>query len=287
MTLTEICNKAQEIPASPSILPVCLKLLEDDDASLQELSDLVKQDLGLSASVLKLANSAAFGGEVSFDSLDDAIFRLGFSLTYNLIVTAAGGRWNNISLDGYSWTPGDFFRHSLTVAVAAQKIAKMLEICDADLAYTAGLMHESGKLALAYACPEAISQARVLVDEQAYNWLQAEEQVLGFNHTQISRELLGGWSFPDSLLQVAAHYPKPSATSGEFLTLVEVVHLAKHLAIQTGIGVGEDAFWLEVDPSVLTHIVGDHANFEDVYATIVADVRNRLQGGLLTGALAI
>lgn len=287
MTLTEICNKAQEIPASPSILPVCLKLLEDDDASLQELSDLVKQDLGLSASVLKLANSAAFGGEVSFDSLDDAIFRLGFSLTYNLIVTAAGGRWNNISLDGYSWTPGDFFRHSLTVAVAAQKIAKMLEICDADLAYTAGLMHESGKLALAYACPEAISQARVLVDEQAYNWLQAEEQVLGFDHTQISRELLGGWSFPDSLLQVAAHYPKPSATSGEFLTLVEVVHLAKHLAIQTGIGVGEDAFWLEVDPSVLTHIVGDHANFEDVYATIVADVRNRLQGGLLTGALAI
>ena len=279
MTLTEICIKAQEIPASPSILPVCLKLLEDDDASLQELSDLVKQDLGLSASVLKLANSAAFGGEVSFDSLDDAIFRLGFSLTYNLIVTAAGGRWNNISLDGYSWTPGDFFRHSLTVAVAAQKIAKMLEICDADLAYTAGLMHESGKLALAYACPEAISQARVLVDEQAYNWLQAEEQVLGFDHTQISRELLGGWSFPDSLLQVAAHYPKPSATSGEFLTLVEVVHLAKHLAIQTGIGVGEDAFWLEVDPSVLTHIVGDHANFEDVYATIVADVRNRLQGG--------
>ena len=202
-------------------------------------------------------------------------------------MTAAGGRWNNISLDGYSWTPGDFFRHSLTVAVAAQKIAKMLEICDADLAYTAGLMHESGKLALAYACPEAISQARVLVDEQAYNWLQAEEQVLGFDHTQISRELLGGWSFPDSLLQVAAHYPKPSATSGEFLTLVEVVHLAKHLAIQTGIGVGEDAFWLEVDPSVLTHIVGDHANFEDVYATIVADVRNRLQGGLLTGALAI
>lgn len=287
MTLTEICNKAQEIPASPSILPVCLKLLEDDDASLQELSDLVKQDLGLSASVLKLANSAAFGGEVSFDSLDDAIFRLGFSLTYNLVVTAAGGRWNNISLDGYSWTPGDFFRHSLTVAVAAQKIAKMLEICDADLAYTAGLMHESGKLALAYACPEAISQARVLVDEQAYNWLQAEEQVLGFDHTQISRELLGGWSFPDSLLQVAAHYPKPSATSGEFLTLVEVVHLAKHLAIQTGIGVGEDAFWLEVDPSVLTHIVGDHANFEDVYATIVADVRNRLQGGLLTGALVI
>ena len=287
MTLTEICKKAQEIPASPSILPACLKLLEDDDVSLQEFSDLVKQDLGLSASVLKLANSAAFGGEVSFDSIDDAIFRLGFSLTYNLVVTAVGGRWNNMSLDGYSWSPGDFLRHSLTVAVAAQKIAKMLEICDADLAYTAGLMHESGKLALAYACPEAINHARVLVEEHDCNWLQAEEKVLGFNHTQISRALLAGWSFPDSLLQVATHYPKPSATSGEFLTLVEVVHLAKHLAIQTGIGVGEDAFWLAVDPSVLSHIGGDYANFEDVYATIVADVRNRLQGGLLTGALAI
>ena len=287
MTLTEICNKAQEIPASPSILPVCLKLLDDSDASLQDLSDLVKQDLGLSASVLKLANSAAFGGEISFDSLDDAIFRLGFSQTYNLVVTAAGGRWNNMNLEGYSWTPGDFFRHSLTVAVAAQRIAKVLEICDSDLAYTAGLMHESGKLALAFACPEAINKARNLVDEQGCNWLQAEELVLGFNHTQISQALLGGWSFPESLLQVAAHYPKPSAISGEFLSLVEVVHLAKHMAIQTGIGVGEDAFWLEVDPSVLVHIGEDHTNFEDMYATIVADVRKRLQGSLLTGALAI
>lgn len=287
MTLTEICKKAQEIPASPSILPVCLKLLDDDDASLQELSDLVKQDIGLSASVLKLANSAALGGDVSFDSLDDAIFRLGFRLTYNLVVTAVGGRWSNISLEGYSWTPGDFFRHSLTVAVAAQKIAKILEICDVDLAYTAGLMHESGKLALAYACPEAINQARGLVNQSDCNWLRAEEMVLGFNHTQISKELLGGWSFPDSLLQVAAHYPKPSEISGEFLSLVEVVHLAKHMAIQTGIGVGEDAFWLEVDPPVLTHLGEDHENFEDLYATIVADVRNRLQGGLLTGALAI
>ena len=150
-------------------------------------------------------------------------------------MTAAGGRWNNISLDGYSWTPGDFFRHSLTVAVAAQKIAKMLEICDADLAYTAGLMHESGKLALAYACPEAISQARVLVDEQAYDWLQAEEQVLGFPHANISRAF-GRMGFPD-LLQVAAHYPKPSATSGVF-DPCGGCSLGEHLAIQTGIGGG-------------------------------------------------
>ena len=109
MTLTEICKKAQEIPASPSILPDCLRLLGDNDASLLELSDLVKQDIGLSASVLKLANSAAFGGEISFDSLDDAIFRLGFRQTYNLVVTAVGGRWNNINLEGYSWTPEIFF----------------------------------------------------------------------------------------------------------------------------------------------------------------------------------
>lgn len=287
MTLTEICKKAQEIPASPSVLPVCLKLLDDEDASLQELSDVVKQDIGLSASVLKLANSAAFGGEVSFDSLDDAIFRLGFSLTYNLVVTAAGGRWNNISLEGYSWTPGDFFRHSLTVAVAAQKIAKTLGICDAELAYTSGLMHESGKLALAYACPEVINQARAIVDEEACTWLEAEERILGFNHTNVSHALLGGWSFPDSLLQVAAHYPRPSATSGEYLNLVEVIHLAKHLAIQTGIGVGEDAFWLEVDPALSIDFGEGHANFEDLYATIVAEMRNRLQGSLLTGALTI
>ena len=147
-------------------------------------------------------------------------------------------------------------------------------------------MHESGKLALAYACPQAINEARAYVEEKGCNWLQAEELVLGFNHTQISLKLLGGWSFPDSLLQVAAHYPKPSAISGDFLSLVEVVHLAKHMAIQTGIGAGEDAFWLEVDAPAVIHLGEDYTNYEDVYATIVSDVRDRLHGAL-NGALVI
>lgn len=287
MTLEEICQKAQQIPASPSILPALLSLLGQENSTLQDLESVVKQDTSLSVAVLRMANSVAMGGAVRFESLDDAILRLGFISTHKLVVTVAGGRWNSINLSGYSWEPGDFFRHSLAVAVASRQLALTLGSCDPELAYTAGLMHEAGKLALAFSYPEAIELAREKRNELDFDWLQAEREVLGFNHTDISRELLQGWNFPQSLLEAVSFYPDPSMASEEFRALVETIHLGKHIAIQTGIGAGEDAFWLKADDAVLSHLGALELDLEDLIASVVADVSLLLQNALLNGPIKI
>jgi HD-like signal output (HDOD) protein len=285
MTIDEICQNAQQIPASPAILPSLLALLAREEASLVDLKRIVKQDTSLSVAVLRMANSAAMGGGVKFENLDDAILRLGFGLTYKLVVTVAGGRWNSIDMSGYSWAPGDFFRHSLAVAVAARSLAIELDSCQPELAYTAGLMHEAGKLALVFSNPLAIGRARAKQAELNCDWLEAERLVLGFNHTDISRSLLEGWSFPESLLDVVKFYPTPAQSAPEFRPLVETIHLAKHLAIQTGIGAGEDAFWLPVDNLTLNNLGAQDLDFEDIIASVVEELRYLLKDALLTGPI--
>ena len=126
-------------------LATLLALLASEDASLADLKEIVKQDTSLECGCLENGKILLrSGGGIHFANLDDAILRLGFSSTYKLVVTAAGGRWNSIDVSGYSWTPGDFFRHSLTVSVAARRLATELDSCEPELAYTAGLMHEAG-----------------------------------------------------------------------------------------------------------------------------------------------
>ena len=287
MHIEEICERAQSLPASPAILPSLLKLLAQEDASLNDLGEIVTRDSSLSASVLRMANSAFYGGRRSFDELSQALLQLGFAKTHELAVTVSGGRWNTVELEGYSWEPGDFFRHSLTVAVIAKKVSEKSSPELAEVAYAAGLMHEAGKLALAYAYPEGIEKVRERQQQKKESWLEAEQAVLGFSHTDISAKLLTDWGFPDSLLAVACFYPFPDQAAEANRRLVQIVHLAKHLTIQMGIGNGEDAFWLPLNEEVPPLLSLSEEDLEELISDSLEAARKLLRENMLSGRIKL
>lgn len=287
MTIDEICEKARSLPASPAILPALLELLGREDASLNDLQAIVEKDSSLGAAVLRMANSAFYGGRGTFDELQQALLQLGFSRTHELALTVSGGRWNTVDLEGYSWEPGDFFRHSLTVAVVAKNVAGKVGYDEVEVAYAAGLIHEAGKLALAYAYPEGIEQVRRRQSEKEESWLDAERTVLGFSHTDVSAELLERWNFPSSLLAVASFYPYPDQAEEENRQLVQIIHLAKHLTIQMGVGIGEDAFWLPLDEKVLESLSLSEEDLEALLESSLEAARKLLRENLLTGRIKL
>jgi HD-like signal output (HDOD) protein len=287
MEIEAICKKAQSLPACPAILPALLKLLARADASLKDLEAIIAQDTSLSAAVLKMANSAYYGGRGKFGDLPQALLQLGFTRTHELVLTVSGGRWNSVDLAGYSWQPGDYFRHSFTVAVVAKHIAKKIGYAQAEMAYVAGLMHEAGKLALAYAYPEGIEKVRQRQSETGEYWIDAERAVLGYAHTDVSRALLNQWRFPDALISAACHYPYPEQAEEDNRRLVGIIHIAKHLTIQIGIGNGEDAFWLPVSESILEELSLSEGDLEGLLESSIDAVRKLLQENMLTGAIQI
>lgn len=250
-SLSEVVRKATALPSAPWLLPKLMEQLANPDAAADQVEALIRMDSGLASGTLRLANSAYFNSSIPCDTLNDAIVRLGFREMYRLATTKIASGWLSASVEGYGWEPGDLYRHSLTVAVAADLLARRTETIEPEIAYTAGLLHDVGKLALAYGCSDHFETIRQYQANEHCAWRIAEHQVLGYDHTDISRELLIAWKFPASLIEVVQFYPRPSLSMDEYRLLVTHVHAAKHMALCLGTGVGEDGFQSELDESAL------------------------------------
>lgn len=249
--LSDVVSKAKELPSAPWLLPKLMQRLADSDSGADQIEALIKMDAGLASGTLRLANSAYFNSSVPCDSLSDAIVRLGFREMYRLATTKVASAWLTNHVDGYGWEPGDLYRHSLTVAVAADLLAKKVGHAEPEIAYTAGLLHDVGKLALAYICSERFDLVRRHQAETQCPWRVAEHEVFGFDHTDVAGKLLEDWAFPPNLVDVARFYPRPRLAPPENRHLVTLVHAAKHVALCVGTGVGEDGYQSELDEIAL------------------------------------
>lgn len=251
-TFADVCDKATRLPCSPALLPRLIGVLAKEDATIDELESVICIDPALASSTLRLANSAYFGaGSSQVENLSEALMRLGQKEVYKLAALSLASRWMNLKAEGYRWEAGDFCRLSLVEAVAAEYLAEKTGQVDPKVAYTAGLVHEIGKLAVAYACVDFFPEIRKVQSSNSIPWLNAEKQVLGYNHAEVGAELLRRWKFPASLIAVGTYNPPRAEHPAEFLPLLAHIHAAKYLAVTIGAGVAEDGFLFELNASLL------------------------------------
>lgn len=250
-TLEEVCRRAAALPCSPVLLPRLARAVQQESTTAEELEQIVLLDPGLAGATLRLANSAYFTQRSPADTVGEAIMRLGFREIYKLAASTLASRWLTYQVDGYGWEAGDFCRHSLVVAVAAESLAAESGRVDKELAYTAGLIHDLGKLAVAYTCGAWFPAIRARQQAQACAWWQAEEAVLGYHQKVVGARLLEEWRFPPVLVEVVRHAERPSAAPEEHRTLLAHVHAARFVATSMGPGVAEDGFLFDLDAELL------------------------------------
>ena len=275
VTLAEVVACAKTLPSAPWLLPKLMEQLADLDSAADQVEALIKVDAGLASGTLRLANSAYFRHGMKCESLSDAILRLGFREIYRLATTKLVAGWLNHKVDGYGWEPGDLYRHSLTAAVGADLLAKQTGRVTPEVAYTAGLLHDVGKLALAFACAEHFDKVRQLQANEQDSWRQAEQKIFGYDHTDVAAELVKEWGFPPSLIQVVRFYPRPAEAAADHRSLVAHVHAAKHMALCLGTGVGEEGFHSELDEPLLAE-EGISAEIIESLLPAVLDISTKL-----------
>ena len=249
--LETVVDMTDSIPCAPLILPKLQRLLHGSHVTTQQLQSIIELDPGLATSVLRMANSAYFARNQKCESIANAILRLGTTALSRLAVTSQAGNWLNQPVKGYGWEPGDLCRHSLCVAVAAEFLSTSSGRADPGVAYTAGLIHDVGKLALAYANSDGLAEVEKLVPSPYAIWEHAENAVLGYCSADVSKKLLQRWGLPTALIEVATSYLHPSRGDSQNTPLVVIVHAAKSIATELGYGVGIDGFYFEVDEDAL------------------------------------
>lgn len=251
-TLAEVCTQAGRLPCSPVLLPRLIGLLERENAGVDAFEALLKLDPALAGATLRVANSAPFSeGHELVDTLGAAVSRIGQQEIYRLVALSLTGRWPTRPMPGYRWEAGDFCRFALVTAVAAEYLATSSGRVDPNVAYTAGLVHEIGKLAFAYAGGEFFPRIRAHQQALDCTWTEAERAVMGFAHPEVTAELLHEWNFPPDLTAAGLHNPPAASAPSDVLPLLVHLHAAKCLAAMISAGLPEDGFLSDLNSSLL------------------------------------
>jgi HD-like signal output (HDOD) protein len=284
-SIDEVCERALRLPCSPALLPRLAAALESDETSAGQIEQLITLDASLAAATLRLANSAFFR-RGTIDTVEGAVLCLGAKEIYRLAALVLVGRWSE-GAGSAGREPGDFCRHALCTAIAAEVLAEATERVPPQLAYTAGLVSDMGRLAIAHSCADSFASIRSYQELRGATWEQAEKAVLGYHHGEVSRRLLAAWNFPPALVQAAQHQTAPQQAPRDVAPLLAHVHAARYVAAAMGPGAAEDDFLSGVHGGFLQEWGFTPEILEAAMPTVLERVAARLGDKLSTGALAL
>jgi len=246
--LDKIMAKIDAFPSIPGSAIKLIELLENEDAPVKEIEDILRLDPGMTANVLKLTNSAYFGLPTKVGSVKRAVMLLGMNKIKQLVMASCVGAVMDGPIPGYDLPAGELWRHSIAVSVAAEGLSRELKMTGADDIFTAALVHDVGKLILGQFIQEDLAAIDAAADSNV-SFEVAEKQVLGTDHAEIGARILSHWSLPDDLVHAVRWHHDPDAAE-EQKRITDVVHVANVLCLMMGIGVGREGLQYEPSPAV-------------------------------------
>jgi putative nucleotidyltransferase with HDIG domain len=236
----EIRQSIDRLQPIPQVALKMLRLMDADDYDILELADELRKDQVLSARTLQLCNSAMFARRIRVASLDHALVYLGKDLLVKMVVSASVNQFFGQQGQGYSLCKGGLYHHAVGTAMVAEKLAQFTGVALPGTAYTAGLLHDIGKVVLdQYVATGYPLFYREL--EEDITFREAEKRILGTDHTRVGLMLAEKWAFPDTLARVIRyhHHPEKNDLNPE---LTHIVYLADLLMANFHAGLEMERF---------------------------------------------
>jgi putative nucleotidyltransferase with HDIG domain len=223
----ELADGLEDLPSLPAVVMELLGSVEQEDIDVSVLAKKVALDQALTAKTLRLANSSSFGLQVKVTTIQQAMTFLGFQATRKLITAAAlTGCFPRGLCPGFN--DKAFWRHSIATAACARVLARRVRF-NQDYAFTAGLLHDIGRLVLVTRFPEhyqAVLAERRRVDGEL---LDAERAVMGLDHVAAGVALAEHWNFSDTMRHAIEWHHAPETPGAGFLaTIVHVANAVVH-----------------------------------------------------------
>jgi HD-like signal output (HDOD) protein len=195
-----------KIPPFPRIAIEVLQLASGDTTSIREISDLITSEPAFSSEVITIANCPLYARRVAVTSVLQAIALLGTQNLKGICLTVAARAYLGDALDNV--TLRAIWRHSLACALIAEELAIAGSI-DKDSAYTFGLMHDVGRLALTVLQPREYAALLESHSGSARSILKPERELFGFDHCEAGRRLVADWKLPSSFSNLVADHHAP------------------------------------------------------------------------------
>lgn len=212
-----------------------VRMLHGDDYGLRDIALEVRRDQVLSARVIQACNAAHLGAVEPILDIDQALLVLGGRVVGALIVSRAMRSFFTGSSHGYSTSRGGLYHHAVSTAIVAEQLATSTRASDRGVAYTAGLLHDIGKVVL----DQHVADARPFfyreVEAGGRELLETERSALGVSHEEAGARLARAWEFPAVLQEAIGRHTDPTGVTTE-PPLAHLVHLADLLVTRFDAG---------------------------------------------------
>ena len=266
-SIDQILNQLDRLPAIPVAVTQLIANLcaSDDEPSEESTASIVMRDSALTASVLKAANSAAAGFNMPAASVQEALQRVGENHLLKIALAHASQQALGGEIIEYGLDEGEAWLGALAGALAAEEISKYTRRGDPNVAFTAGLLRDIGKLAMGLVVdPTELTQ---LLTDCNQDITGREREEWGFDHAQVGAALGRSWGLPTELLNgIRYHHNPPLDDMAE--DLYDIIHCADNLALILGYGVGHDGLKYSIQLESRENLGLNRAAFEDVLISV-------------------
>lgn len=269
--LRAVIEKIDNLPTLPDIVVKLNRLITDPSTSAGDINDLISRDVSLSAKILKLVNSPYYGFPRRITTVTYAVVILGFTAVRNLTLSA-------FVFDAFKqrgvgkFDLKGFWRHSICTAVAAQHLARDGEDVSDEDGFMGGLLHDVGKVVMSQYLQDDLNRVMARVTESDCLFLDAEMDLLEYNHAKIGAILLEKWNLPKNLVAMVRHHHTPTRAQ-EGKRDCAIVHFADILARSLGVGSGGDRKMPLLDGAAWEELGLDWAAVDELLGQVRTEIK--------------
>jgi putative nucleotidyltransferase with HDIG domain len=231
----------QSLAPLPATAVRMLAMLDDPDVSLRRIAEVASGDVGIAAAVLRMANSAILGMRGRVGSISDALRLIGTAQARLVVLTCGVAQAGKKGLPFYCLPAGAFMRHSELTASLSMTVAQRMQLPDIGVAYSAGLLHDIGKVILNGLAAEGSQGAAYEAFRQAAmtpgtDLTQCERAYFGTDHAAVGRDLAMLWALPSEIAGAILehHHAEPSGGLAQCVSLANAAACAADPAYPAG-----------------------------------------------------
>ncbi|MDD4156448.1 MAG: HDOD domain-containing protein [Candidatus Cloacimonetes bacterium] len=232
-----ILKQIEFLPVFNQTAQKALKLLLQYDTNNKDIAEVIKYDPGLTANVLKLANSAYFAHSKEINDLLGAVNYLGRDKMFTILTVSTAAKYFSKKLPGYEMFQGELWQHSISTGVIAEHLSYLEPEINKSSLFTAGILHDIGKIVLSTWVSDLWNDIVYMVKNNKTDFVEAENKILGYSHALVGGAILQRWGFPDVIVQAAKKHHEIKININP---VVRIVRLADYMSILIGFTTSED-----------------------------------------------
>ena len=271
--LIEVSDKiTTSLPMAAGIVSEVINTIHDSSSSARDLAEIIENDPSISAKVINVANSALYGSSTTINSVKRAIVIIGFESIKELVLnTVLLHYFFDPELRSEVDRPG-LWLHSVGTAHASKLIAERANMQRPDVAYTAGLLHDIGKVLLSNFFFKRYGKIVQLAAEKNCRIILAERSVLKADHTAVGKVLCDAWALPEDITAAILSHHDPMEATAENRKLTSIVHLGDIMCRMTDIGNPGDTAIPEISRAALGILGSTPDIIDNNFDAVLADL---------------